>query len=738
MVTEYGEALKRVRKGADHHAEARALIELMTAEERFHCLDGGSPFWEGMKDLSLGGYHIRPFPAFRLQRLGIPGFRFSDGPRGVVIGPATAFPVPMARGASFDIDLEECIGDAIGRELRAVGADLYGGVCVNLLRHPAWGRAQETYGEDPHHVGEMGAALTRGAQRHVMATVKHFALNNMENARFRIDVTVDERTLHEVYLQHFKRIIDEGVACVMSAYNSVNGDFCGENETLLTGVLRDEWNFDGYVISDWIFGLRNGVKSLRAGLDVEMPYRMIRHSAVVAAVKSGELPMEMVDRAVEHVLATLLRFGVGELAPQSTEVLASPAHRALSREAAQKSMVLLRNELVEGTPILPLSGELLRRVAVLGSLANMRNLGDGGSSDVMSPEVVTPYAGICAALPHVKVVHNDATDIATAISEAGKSDVAIVVAGYTKADEGEFIGASEDTAHLASLMPKTDDPALVEQFGQFTKEVEWPLPKVMQDRLQDVNFAVGGDRLSLRLKPEDVELICGVAQVQPRTVVVIVTGSAILINEWHKDVPAVLISWYSGMEGGHALADLLLGKANPSGHLPFVIPKREEDLPFFDRYASAITYDYFHGQWLLDKNGQLPSYPFGFGLSYTDFVFTNARIQTTADYVTVDVDVTNIGERDGASVVQVYASKNSSAIERALRRLVGFARVQTQAGETTTTVVNIPLKSLAIRDVSSHGWWLEGGDWSITVAKYAGDREALIETMQLSEARYRL
>jgi len=369
-------------------------------------------------------------------------------------------------------------------------------------------------------------------------------------------------------------------------------------------------------------------------------------------------------------------------------------------------------------------------------LADMRNLGDGGSSDVMSPEVVTPYAGICAALPHVEVVHNDATDLAAAIAEAGKSDIAIVVVGYTKADEGEFIGASEDTAHLASLMPKTDDPALVQQFGQFTKEVEWPLPKVMQDRSQDVNFAVGGDRSSLRLKTEDVELIRGVAQVQPHTVVVIVTGSAVLINEWHNDIPAVLISWYSGMEGGHALADVLLGKVNPSGRLPFVIPEREEDFPFFDRYASTITYDYFHGQWLLDKNGQLPSYPFGFGLSYTDFVFTNARVQTTADYVTVDVDVTNIGERDGASVVQVYASKNSSAIERALRRLVGFARVQTQAGEATTTSVNIPLKSLAIRDVSSHGWWLEGGDWSITVAKYAGDTQALIETVQLSEARY--
>jgi len=387
--------------------------------------------------------------------------------------------------------------------------------------------------------------------------------------------------------------------------------------------------------------------------------------------------------------------------------------------------------------VLPLAGELLHRVAILGRLADIRNLGDGGSSDVMSPEVVTPYAGISAALPHVEVMHNDAINLAAAISEAGKSDIAIVVVGYTKADEGEFIGASEETAQLASLMPKTDDPKLVQQFRQFTKEVEWPLPKVMQDRLQDVNFAVGGDRSLLRLKPEDVELIRGVAQVQPRTVVVIVAGSAVLINEWHNDIPAVVMSWYCGMEGGHALADVLLGKVNPSGRLPFVVPEREEDFPFFDSNASAITYDYFHGQWLLDKNGQLPSYPFGFGLSYTDFVFTNARARATADYVTVDVDVTNIGERDGASVIQVYASKNSSSVERTLRRLVGFSRVQTTAGEKTTVGIVISLKSLAIRDVSSHDWWLEGGDWLITVAQYAGDKEALIETMQLKEARYR-
>ena len=196
----------------------------MTREERLWCLDGDAPTLAGGEFLTAAdGYHRAPFLAAQLPRLGIPGIAFSDGPRGAVIGDATCFPVTMARAATWDPVLEERVGDAIGQELRATGANLTGAVCVNLLRHPAWGRAQETYGEDPHHVGEMGAAFTRGLQRHVMACVKHFACNSMENARFTVDVEVDDVALHEVYLAHFKRIVDEGVASVMSAYNSVNG-----------------------------------------------------------------------------------------------------------------------------------------------------------------------------------------------------------------------------------------------------------------------------------------------------------------------------------------------------------------------------------------------------------------------------------------------------------------------------------------------------------------------------------
>ena len=325
--TAFSAAAARVAAGADAAAEAAVLVAAMTGDERRWCLDGDRPFWGDLSEMGQGGYHRRPFPAARVERLGIPGFTFSDGPRGVVIGPATAFPVTMARGATWDLDLEERIGEAIGVELRAVGATLFGGVCVNVLRHPAWGRAQETYGEDPVHVGEMGAAITRGVQRHAMACVKHFACNSMENTRFAVDVTVDEVALHEVYLPHFRRIVDEGVASVMSAYNAVNGEWCGQSRTLLHEILREQWGFEGFVISDWIFGLRDAGESVHAGLDVEMPYRMIRAFGLEDALAAGVCTADEIATAVERVVATLLRFHPVLSQPRPTiDVLASEPH----------------------------------------------------------------------------------------------------------------------------------------------------------------------------------------------------------------------------------------------------------------------------------------------------------------------------------------------------------------------------------------------------------------------------
>ncbi|MBX3284887.1 MAG: glycoside hydrolase family 3 protein [Actinobacteria bacterium] len=689
----------------------------MTEEERRWCLDGDLPFWAGLEDLGQGGYHRRTFPAARVERLGIPGFAFSDGPRGVVIGPATAFPVSMARGATWDVDLEERIGEAIGTELRAVGATLYGGVCVNVLRHPAWGRAQETYGEDPFHVGELGAALTRGVQRHAMACVKHFAANSMENARFSVDVAVDDVALHEVFLPHFRRIVEEGVAAVMSAYNAVNGEWCGQSGALLTDVLRHEWGFEGFVISDWIFGLRDAGPSVAAGLDVEMPYRMIRAFGLDDALAAGECTEADAHRAVANTVATLLRFAaVLAVEPPPIDVLASAPHRALAREAATKAAVLLRNEPVDGAPVLPLDLSATS-VAVIGPLADAPNLGDGGSSDVWAPEVITPLAGLREAAGE-GVAHHDGSDPEAAAEIAAAADVAVVVVGYTKADEGEYIGGSA-TAHLADLMPAADEPEVATAFAAVLAADTEPFQKPGAAPGEDVGFSKGGDRASLRLRPADVALIRAIAAANARTVVAIVAGSAVLIDEWVDAVPAVLQSWYAGMEGGRALADLLGGRAEPSGRLPFSVPTHEDHLPPFDAEATEVTYDAWHGYWRLARDGHRAAHPFGFGLSYTDLAITSAALGDAGDDLAVSATVANRGQRPGVEVVQVYAG----ALD-APRRLVGFSRVEVAAGATVDVVVPVPRARLARRDPDARTWRRAVGPHEVVVGRHAEDPEA--------------
>jgi beta-glucosidase len=710
--TQFEQAAARVAAGADPAVEAEAIVAAMAPEERRWCLDGDGPFWAAIGEMARGGYHRRTFPAAKVARLGVPGFDFSDGPRGVVIGPATAFPVSMARGATWDLELEERIGEAIGVELRAVGATLYGGVCVNVLRHPAWGRAQETYGEDPFHVGELGAALTRGVQRHAMACVKHFACNSMENARFTVDVAVADEALHEVYLPHFRRIVDEGVASVMSAYNAVNGEWAGQSRALLTDVLRDEWGFEGFVISDWIFGLRDAGTSVRAGLDVEMPYRMIRAFGLDDALAAGECDEGDIDRAATRVVATLLRFDEVLRRPRpGMDVLACEAHRALAREAATKSVVLLRNEPVDGAPVLPLEPAGVRRVAVLGRLAAIRNLGDGGSSDVWAPSAVTPLDGLRAALPGVEVVHADAD-----ASIAAAADVALVVVGYTKAHEGEFIGGAGQ-GELASLMPAADEPEVVAAYEALvaaeTTRFEPPA-----DPEGDEGFADGGDRRSLRLLPEDEALIRAVAAANPRTVVAIVAGSAVVVEPWIDVVPALVQSWYAGMEGGHALADVLLGRAEPSGRLPFSVPVDEAHLPDFDPDATEVVYDAWHGYWKLERDGSEPRFPFGFGLGYATLAVRDVVVALHAGELVVSATVANDGDRSGVEVVQVYVAPTGRPA-----KLAGFARVEVGAGEVVPTQVRVPLGALAQR---VDGTWVPAeGAAVVRVGRFAGDPDAV-------------
>ena len=692
-------------------ARARELLAQLTLEEKIGMMDGDTPFWSGMLEMMGGGYADRPWHAGAVSRLGIPGVRFVDGPRGVVLEGATTFPAAMARGAAWDVALEERIGEVIGFELRALGGNLFGGVCINLLRHPAWGRAQETYGEDPFHLGELGAALVRGVQRHAMACAKHFALNSMENARFTVDVRIRPRALHEIYLAHFKRVVDEGVAAVMSAYNSVNGEWCGQNEILLTDILKQQWGFEGYVLTDFMFGMRDAKKAVLAGQDLEMPFQMHYHRDLKPLVEEGQVPLERVDDAVLRLLShSLRRVRPGAYDPDR---VGGEHHRALAREAAEKSIVLLQNN----GDLLPLRE--VKKVAVMGRLADVPNTGDGGSSNTRPAYVVTPLEGIQAALAgKVGVLHDDGSDLGRAKALAQAADAVLLVVGYTHDDEGEFI-APDAFVKLASLFPVP------------TPE-EGPIVQELMQSLagqQAGAFPPGGDRDRLTLRPEDEELIQAVASVNPHTIVTVMGGSGVIMEGWRERVPAILMIWYPGMEGGHALADILLGRVNPSGKLPFVVPKRAEELPFFDKDATEIEYDLWHGYRKLERDGNSPAFPFGFGLSYTRYRYANLSLSQQqlgpADTLSVSLEVSNTGTVAGEEVVQLYVSAIGSAVERAPKELKGFTRIALQPGETQRVQLSLPVSRLAYYDEVQEAFVVEPLEYELFVGTHSLDPHAL-------------
>lgn len=697
-------------------ARARELLGRLTLDEKIQMMSGDTPFWPGIADMLLGGgYANHPWVAGAVPRLGIPGVRFADGPRGVIMDGGTTFPVSMGRGASFDPGLEERIGDVIGRELRAMGGNFFGGVCINLLRHPAWGRAQETYGEDPIHLGEFGAALVRGVQRHVMACAKHYALNSMENVRHRVNVTVAPRPLHEIYLRHFHRAVEQGVASIMSAYNSVNGEWCGQNEILLTRILKQQWGFAGFVMTDFMFGMRDSKKAALAGQDVEMPFAMIHDQHLKKLVENGEVPTERIDDAALRVLRQQIRFAQGrDPAEYPLETVGCEAHRALAREAAEKAIVLLKND----GGLLPL--KKVKKLAVIGELAGIENTGDGGSSNTRPPYIVTPLEGLLEALEgQADIIYDKGNDIDRAVKVSRDADAVVVVAGYTHLDEGEFT-APDSVADLADYFPppSRDELPVAKSLMAFfgpTKVEGNPVPP-------------GGDRRLLTLHPEDESLIQAVAAANPRTVVAMVGGSAIITENWREQVPAILMLWYPGMEGGHAFADILLGKVNPSGKLPCVFAARSEDLPFIDIDAREITYDMWHGYRKLERDGNAPAFPFGFGMSYTTFALDKLRLSTEAPAadgtLTATLDVTNSGPVAGDTVVQAYVSVPASRVERAPKELKAFQRIGLKPGETKTVRMDIPVKDLAYYDETS-GWTVEPARYTLIVGQHSLDDQAL-------------
>ncbi len=692
----------------DFNKLANDLVSNMTLKEKIDQMYGEKK-WNALLKMGVNYVIQQRFPHIyvgRNERLNIPPWVLSDGPRGArvmnkSIDGVTTFPVAMARGASWDVDLERRVHEAIAIEMRANHTNYAATPCVNLLRHPAWGRAQETYGEDPWLLGEMGVAAVRGIQtHHVMACPKHFALNSLENSRWVVNVDIDDRTLREVYLPHFKKIVQEGkTASIMSAYNWVRGQQCGANKELLTDILRDEWGFKGFVSTDWGFGLYDGIGGIKAGLDVEMPaQQQYVYHTIKKGIASGEITEKDIDKIVTRILRTRLEYAFSEdKMDYGHELIACPSHINLARETAEKSMVLLKND-----GVLPFKRSQNKKIAVIGRLADLPNTGDQGSSNCKPPYVITSYQGIKLLNEKLgnDVILNDGSNLEKAKRLAGEADEVILVVGYTHEDEGEYIILSRN-----KMMRSAKAKKLIGKKG------------------------LGGDRTSLKLLPEDEALINAIAPLNNNTVVSYVGGSAIDMSHWEDEVPAIIFAWYAGMEGGNALANILYGNTNPSGKLPFSIAENEEDYPYFNPYTDNITYEYYHGYTLFDKENIPVAYPFGFGLSYTSFDYSNLSIinaePTEKDTLQVKVDLKNTGGLAGEAVTQLYIGFKNSKIDRPVKLLRGFIKTYLEPNEEKTIKFTLPVEEISFYEPETRQWKIEKMEYEIFVGS-SSKREDLL------------
>jgi beta-glucosidase len=662
-------------------SNASSLLGQLTMEEKASlCL--GSDFWHTTS----------------VERLGIAAIMVTDGPHGLrkqpdeadhvgISGsvPATCFPTACALASSWNPQLVERVGEALGREARAQGVAVVLGPGINIKRSPLCGRNFEYLSEDPLLSGVLGAAMIQGLQSQgVGASLKHYAANNQETDRLRVSADVDERTLREIYLAGFERAVTQARPwTVMCSYNKVNGVYASEHAWLLTTVLRGEWGFDGVVVSDW-GAVHDRVAALAAGLDLEMPpNRGVSDAAIVTAVRGGQLDEHVLDAAVARVLQLVDRATAN---PGPPPVLDADAYHDLARAAATECAVLLKNE----DCLLPLRPAAGDTIAVIGEFARTPRYQGAGSSQVNPTRVDIALDELRAGVPDgVEITFAagyglDTTDheeelAAEAVALAGRADAVVAFLGLPAADESE-----------------------------------------------------GFDRTHMDLPANQTALLARLADANPNLAVVLANGSAVRLADWDQHAKAVLECWLSGQAAGGATADLLLGTANPSGRLAETLPLRLEDTPSYLNFpgeAGHVRYGegIFVGYRGYDKLDRQVSYPFGHGLSYTSFGYADLTTNLSGRHhdggllIEVACRVTNTGDRRGKEVVQLYVRDPEASVARPVRELKAFAKVDLDPGETTVVEFALTARDLSYWSTRLNDWVLEGGQFELAVGASSRD-----------------
>lgn len=685
------------------------LIKKMTLEEKVGLLHGNSKFY-------VAG----------VERLGIPEWSLSDGPHGVraeinrhdwayagwTNDSASYFPTGTAFAAAWNPELAYRRGEVLGEEARWRKKDVLLGPGVNIIRSPLCGRNFEYMSEDPYMNSVLAVAYIKGLQsRDVACSVKHFAVNNQETNRTTVDVECSERALREIYLPAFKAAVQEGGALtVMAAYNKFRGEFCAENNYLVCKILRNEWGFDGVYVTDW-GAAHSTIPSMEAGLDLEMGTLIDKYedwyyaNPLIEAVKSGKIPMSLVDEKVGDVLRVMIktnvldpkkRFGPGSMNTKE--------HQQATYDAAAEAIVLLKNQ----NNLLPLDFSSIKSLAVIGDNATRKHSNGGLSSEIKAVYEVTP-------LEALRAKWGDKVDIRFA-------------QGYEKLST--FVEGSNNGQSSGTFSSKTQESdALLKEAVEVARTSDVALLVCGLNHDYDTESF---DRLNMDIPYGQVELIQEVVKANPRTIVVMIAGSPLNMAAVDICSPAIVWAWFNGMEGGNALVDVLSGKVNPSGKMPFTTPVSLDQSPAhalgnFPGRDLKVNYeeDILVGYRWFDTKGLPVVYPFGYGLSYTTFNYSNLntdkKTYDQADTIQATFTLTNTGDREGAEVAQLYVSDPVCSVMRPVKELKGFKKVFLKPGESRRITLDIPVSSLAFYSEAQSQFVVEPGEFILQLGASTSD-----------------